>query len=228
MSSLFIVPTPIGNLEDITFRAIRILKEVDLILAEDTRNSGTLLKHFGIETKMTSYHQHNEHEMTPKLVQQIKEGQSMAVISDSGTPGISDAAYLLIRECIRQQISVTCLPGATAFLPALIVSGFPTNDFLFAGFLPQKKGRQSRLRELSEEGQTIILYESPNRLEKLLEELRIIFGEKRSASVSRELTKLFEETKRGTLPELIHYFKGKKVKGEIVVVIEGRNKNDNQ
>jgi 16S rRNA (cytidine1402-2'-O)-methyltransferase len=228
MSSLFIVPTPIGNLEDITFRAIRILKEVDLILAEDTRNSGTLLKHFGIETKMTSYHQHNEHEMTPKLVQQIKEGQSMAVISDSGTPGISDAAYLLIRECIRQQISVTCLPGATAFLPALIVSGFPTNDFLFAGFLPQKKGRQSRLRELSEEGQTIILYESPNRLEKLLEELRIVFGEKRSASVSRELTKLFEETKRGTLPELIHYFKGKKVKGEIVVVIEGRNKNDNQ
>jgi len=228
MSSLFIVPTPIGNLEDITFRAIRILKEVDLILAEDTRNSGTLLKHFGIETKMTSYHQHNEHEMTPKLVQQIKEGQSMAVISDSGTPGISDAAYLLIRECIRQQISVTCLPGATAFLPALIVSGFPTNDFLFAGFLPQKKGRQSRLRELSEEGQTIILYESPSRLEKLLEELRIIFGENRSASVSRELTKLFEETKRGTLPELIHYFKGKKVKGEIVVVIEGRNKNDNQ
>jgi 16S rRNA (cytidine1402-2'-O)-methyltransferase len=228
MSSLFIVPTPIGNLEDITFRAIRILKEVDTILAEDTRNSGTLLKHFGIETKMTAYHQHNEHEMTERLVHQIKQGQSMAIISDSGTPGISDAAYLLVRESIKQQINVICLPGATAFLPALIVSGFPTNNFLFAGFLPQKKGRQTKLRELLNEDCTIILYESPNRLEKLLEELKVIFGETRRVSVSRELTKLFEETKRGTLPELLQFYKLKKVKGEIVVVIEGRKKNDDE
>ncbi len=228
MSSLFIVPTPIGNLEDITFRAIRILKEVDTILAEDTRNSGTLLKHFGIETKMTAYHQHNEHEMTERLVHQIKQGQSMAIISDSGTPGISDAAYLLVRESIKQQINVICLPGATAFLPALIVSGFPTNNFLFAGFLPQKKGRQTKLRELLNEDCTIILYESPNRLEKLLEELMVIFGETRRVSVSRELTKLFEETKRGTLPELLQFYKLKKVKGEIVVVIEGRKKNDDE
>ncbi|MBA2406651.1 MAG: 16S rRNA (cytidine(1402)-2'-O)-methyltransferase [Chitinophagales bacterium] len=228
MSSLFIVPTPIGNLEDITFRAIRILKEVDTILAEDTRNSGTLLKHFGIETKMTAYHQHNEHEMTERLVHQIKQGQSMAIISDSGTPGISDAAYLLVRESIKQQINVICLPGATAFLPALMVSGFPTNNFLFAGFLPQKKGRQTKLRELLNEDCTIILYESPNRLEKLLEELMVIFGETRRVSVSRELTKLFEETKRGTLPELLQFYKLKKVKGEIVVVIEGRKKNDDE
>ncbi len=228
MSSLFIVPTPIGNLEDITFRAIRILKEVDTILAEDTRNSGTLLKHFGIETKMTAYHQHNEHEMTERLVHQIKQGHSMAIISDSGTPGISDAAYLLVRESIKQQINVICLPGATAFLPALMVSGFPTNNFLFAGFLPQKKGRQTKLRELLNEDCTIILYESPNRLEKLLEELMVIFGETRRVSVSRELTKLFEETKRGTLPELLQFYKLKRVKGEIVVVIEGRKKNDDE
>jgi 16S rRNA (cytidine1402-2'-O)-methyltransferase len=228
MSSLFIVPTPIGNLEDITFRAIRILKEVDTILAEDTRNSGTLLKHFGIETKMTAYHQHNEHEMTERLVHQIKQGHSMAIISDSGTPGISDAAYLLVRESIKQQINVICLPGATAFLPALMVSGFPTNNFLFAGFLPQKKGRQTKLRELLNEDCTIILYESPNRLEKLLEELMVVFGETRRVSVSRELTKLFEETKRGTLPELLQFYKLKRVKGEIVVVIEGRKKNDDE
>lgn len=218
---LFIVPTPIGNLEDITLRAIRVLKEVHLILAEDTRKSGILLNHFEIETRMISYHQHNEHELTPSLVQRLKNGEQMALISDSGTPGISDAGYLLVRECVKENLEVTCLPGATAFVPAIIVSGLPTNEFLFTGFLPQKKGRQTRLKTLAAERRTIILYESPSRLEKLLEELKQFFGETRRASVSRELSKLYEETKRGTLKELSEYFKDKNVKGEIVVVVEG-------
>lgn len=218
---LFIVPTPIGNLEDITMRAIRVLKEVNVILAEDTRKSGILLHHFSIETKMFAYHQHNEHELTVQLVQRLKSGEQMALISDAGTPGISDAGYLLVRECIKEGVEVTALPGATAFVPAVILSGFPTNEFLFTGFLPQKKGRQTKLKALSSESRTIILYESPNRLEKLLEELKEHFGAYRLASVSRELTKMFEETKRGTLGELLNYFKDKNVKGEIVVVISG-------
>jgi len=218
---LFIVPTPIGNLEDITLRAIKALKEVDLILVEDTRHSGVLLKHFGIETKMISYHQHNEHQFTKQLVNRMKAGEKMALISDAGTPGISDAAFLLVRECIREDVHVTCLPGATAFVPAIVVSGFPTDEFLFAGFLPQKKGRQSKLKQLATEPRTIVLYESPNRLVKLLEELKEFFGEGRKVSVSREITKVFEETKRGTVGELISFYKQKEVKGEIVVVING-------
>lgn len=218
---LLIVPTPIGNLEDMTLRAIRVLKEVHLILAEDTRKSGILLKHFGIETKMISYHQHNEHEITPQLIQRLKNGEQMAMISDSGTPGISDAGYLLVRECVKEHLEITCLPGATAFVPAVIVSGFPTNEFLFAGFLPQKKGRQTRLKALAAESRTIVLYESPNRVEKLLEELQQFFGEHRKASVSRELSKLFEETQRGSIKELRAFFRDKNVKGEIVVVVEG-------
>lgn len=218
---LFIVPTPIGNLEDMTLRAIRVLKEVHIILAEDTRKSGILLKHFDIATKMISYHQHNEHEITPQLIQRLKNGEQMAMISDSGTPGISDAGYLLVRECVKEHVEITCLPGATAFVPAIIVSGFPTNEFLFAGFLPQKKGRQTRLKALATESRTVVLYESPNRVEKLLEELQQFFGENRKASVSRELSKLYEETKRGSIKELSAFFKDKNVKGEIVVVVEG-------
>jgi 16S rRNA (cytidine1402-2'-O)-methyltransferase len=220
---LFIVPTPIGNLDDITLRAIKVLKEVDLILAEDTRHSGVLLKHFSIETKMVSYHQHNEHQLTKQLVNRMKSGEKMALISDAGTPGISDAAFFLVRECIHEDVQVICLPGATAFVPALVVSGFPTDEFLFAGFLPQKKGRQTKLKQLAEESRTTVLYESPNRLLKLLEELKEFFGEERRVSVSRELTKVFEETKRGTVKELIPLYKQKEVKGEIVVIIEGNS-----
>ena len=224
---LFVVPTPIGNLEDITLRAITVLKDVNLILAEDTRHSGVLLKHFSIETKMISFHQHNEHQLTISLVGRMKAGEKMALISDAGTPGISDAAFLLTRECIRQGVQVICLPGATAFVPALIVSGFPTDEFLFAGFLPQKKGRQTKLKQLAAESRTIVLYESPNRLEKLLEELKEYFGSERRVSVSRELTKVFEETNRGTTEDLLQHFKQKGVKGEIAVVIEGtRNTSD--
>lgn len=218
---LYIVPTPIGNLDDMTIRAIRVLKEVQVILAEDTRKSGILLKHFEIETRMISYHQHNEHEITGQLVQRMKNGEIMAMISDAGTPGISDAGYLLVRECIKEQLPVTCLPGATALIPALITSGFPTNEFLFAGFLPQKKGRQTRLKALAGEPRTIILYESPARLVKLLEELKQFFGAGRRVSVSRELSKLFEENLRGSAGELQASFKDKQVKGEVVVVIEG-------
>ncbi len=218
---LYIVPTPIGNLDDMTIRAIRVLKEVHVILAEDTRKSGILLKHFEIETRMISYHQHNEHEITGQLVQRMKNGELMAMISDAGTPGISDAGYLLVRECIKEQLPVTCLPGATALIPALIVSGFPTNEFLFAGFLPQKKGRQTRLKALAGEPRTIILYESPARLVKLLEEVKQFFGAGRRVSVSRELSKLFEENLRGSVGELQASIKDKPVKGEVVVVIEG-------
>ncbi len=218
---LYIVPTPIGNLEDMTLRAIRVLKEASVILAEDTRKSGILLKQFEIATPMIPYHQHNEHELTPPLVNRLKQGEQMAMISDSGTPGISDAGYLLIRECLKEQVEVTCLPGPTAFVPALLVSGFPVNEFVFAGFLPQKKGRQTRLKVLSSESRTIVLYESPNRLQKLLEELLQAFGANRKASVSREISKLFEETQRGTLLELCAHYKDKQVKGEIVVVVQG-------
>lgn len=216
---LYIVPTPIGNLEDITLRAIKVLKEVQIILAEDTRHSGILLKHFNIETKMIAYHQHNERQLTRSMVQRLKGGEKMAMISDAGTPGISDAAFFLVRECVREGVAVTCLPGATAFIPALVVSGLPVDEFIFAGFLPPKKGRQTKLKQLSSERRTIVLYESPNRLLKLLEEIKEFFGTHRRISISRELTKVFEETQRGTVTEMVSFFTNKEVKGEIVVVI---------
>jgi 16S rRNA (cytidine1402-2'-O)-methyltransferase len=223
MAKLYIVPTPIGNLEDITLRAIRILKECDLVLAEDTRNTIYLLKHLQINKPLKSYHQHNEHKILQEIVSLIEEGKNIALVSDAGTPAISDPGFLLVRECIAANIVVETLPGPTAFVPALINSGFPCDNFVFIGFLPVKKGRSTKLKSLAEETKTIILYESPYRLVKALEELKVIFGESRRASVSRELSKLFEENKRGTLPELITYFSQKTVKGEIVIVIEGLN-----
>ena len=221
---LFIIPTPIGNLEDITLRAIRILKEVDVILAEDTRTTGKLLHHLGIQKKMISHHLHNEHEAVGKVVEHIKAGEKVALVSDAGTPSISDPGFLLVRECVRNDIEVECLPGATAFVPALVNSGLPSDRFCFEGFLPQKKGRQSKLEKLKDEERTMIFYESPFRLVKALEQFITVFGGERRASVSRELSKLFEENKRGTLKELLEYFSAKAVKGEIVIVVEGKNK----
>lgn len=221
MSKLYIIPTPIGNLEDITLRSIRILKEVDFILAEDTRTSLFLLKHHGIATKVFSYHQHNEHEKLDLFIEKINAANSVALISDAGTPGISDAGFLLIRACIQNNITIECLPGATAFVPALIQSGIPCDRFHFEGFLPHKKGRQTKLTELSQLASTIILYESPHRLLKTLEQLISYFGTDRQVSVSRELTKIHEETIRGTLAELIAHFKNSTIKGEIVIIIEG-------
>jgi 16S rRNA (cytidine1402-2'-O)-methyltransferase len=218
---LFIIPTPIGNLEDITLRALRILKEVDLVLAEDTRTTGNLLRHFDIKKTLQSHHLHNEHKTVEQVIERIQGGQNVALVSDAGTPSISDPGFLLVRECIKAGIDVECLPGATAFVPALVNSGLPSDRFCFEGFLPQKKGRQTKLNNLKEEERTMIFYESPFRLVKALEEFAVIFGNERKASVSRELTKMFEETKRGTLPELIEYFKSKTVKGEIVIVVEG-------
>ncbi len=222
MSKLYLVPTPIGNLEDITLRALRILKEVDVILAEDTRNTSFLLKHFQIEKKMFSHHQHNEHQSVIEVVRRISIGEKIALVTDAGTPGISDPGFLLVRECIKAGIEVECLPGATAFVPALVNSGLPSERFCFEGFLPQKKGRQTRLKALVEESRTMIFYESPFRLVKALEQFAEYLGPDRRASVSRELTKMYEETKRGTLLELIQYFKEKTVKGEIVIVLEGK------
>jgi 16S rRNA (cytidine1402-2'-O)-methyltransferase len=222
MSKLYIVPTPIGNLEDMTFRAVRILKEVDTILAEDTRTSSFLLKHFGIETKMQSHHKFNEHKTVETLVHRIRGGESVALISDAGTPSISDPGFLLVRECVNNGLDVECLPGATAFVPALVNSGFPSDTFCFEGFLPQKKGRQKRMKELCEEERTIIFYESPFRLLKALNEIKTYFGEERMVSVSRELTKIYEETKRGTVVEVIAYFESKPIKGEIVIVVQGK------
>ena len=222
MSKLYIIPTPIGNLEDITLRALRILKEVNVILAEDTRTTGHLLKHFSIENKLQSHHLHNEHKTVEQVAEQIKSGISMALVSDAGTPAISDPGFLLVRECIKQGIEVDCLPGATAFVPALVNSGLPCESFVFNGFLPQKKGRQTKLKELVGETRTMIFYESPFRLIKALEEFAQYLGAERRASVSREISKMFEETKRGTLQELIAYFSQKTVKGEIVIVVEGK------
>ncbi len=222
MSKLYLVPTPIGNLEDMTFRAIRILKEVDLILAEDTRTSGKLLKHFEINTQMYSHHMHNEHQMVDRLVAQIQAGETIALISDAGTPAISDPGFLLTRACVLANIPVECLPGATAFVPALVNSGLPNDKFVFEGFLPPKKGRQTRLKILAEETRTIILYESPHKLVKTLGSFVEYFGEERQVSVSRELSKLFEETIRGTTIEVLAHFEGKAPKGEIVVVVEGK------
>lgn len=218
---LYLVPTPIGNLEDITLRAIRILKEVDVILAEDTRTSGNLLRHLGIDKKMYAHHQHNEHKTVQMIAERISNGEKIALITDAGTPGISDPGFLLVRECIANGIEVECLPGATAFVPALVNSGLPSDTFCFEGFLPQKKGRQTKIKALVNESRTMIFYESPHRLVKALEQFAEFFGENRRASVSRELSKLFEENKRGSLRELADYFKSKTVKGEIVIVVEG-------
>ncbi len=222
MSKLYIVPTPIGNLEDITLRALNILKEVDFILAEDTRKTGFLLKHFNIDAKMHSHHKFNEHKTSEHIVQRILAGESCALVSDAGTPAISDPGYLLVKHAAEQDVDIECLPGATAFVPALVNSGLPNDRFCFEGFLPQKKGRQKRMLALAEESRTMIFYESPFRLVKLLEQLAEVFGKERKASVSRELSKLHEENKRGTLSELAQYFGSKTVKGEIVVVVEGK------
>ncbi len=222
MSKLYLVPTPIGNLEDITFRAIKVLKEVDLILAEDTRTSGKLLKHFEISTHMQSHHMHNEHRMVERIIQRIQGGETIALISDAGTPAISDPGFLLTRACIENGIEVDCLPGATAFVPALVNSGLPNNKFVFEGFLPVKKGRQTRLTLLAEETRTIIFYESPHKLLKTLAHFAEYFGSDRQVSVSRELTKMFEETIRGTATEVLAYYTKKPPKGEIVIVVGGK------
>jgi 16S rRNA (cytidine1402-2'-O)-methyltransferase len=222
MSKLYLVPTPIGNLEDITLRAIRILKEADIIYAEDTRTSGHLLKHLGIDKKSSSFHAHNEHKILSRVLDEIARAASAALITDAGTPAISDPGFLLVRECLRNNIEVECLPGPTAFVPALVNSGLPADRFIFEGFLPQKKGRVTRMTELKEEERTMIFYESPFRLVKTLEQLGETFGKDRQASVSRELTKMFEETKGGTLEELRLYFSSKPVKGEIVIVVKGK------
>jgi len=220
---LYIVPTPIGNLKDITLRALDVLKEVDLILAEDTRTTSHLLNHYEITKPISPYHQHNEHKVLQHLVDQLIAGKKMALVTDAGTPGISDPAFLLIRECIKNNIKTECLPGATAFVPALVNSGIPSNSFIFEGFLPVKKGRQTLLKSLAEEERTMIFYESPMRLVKTLEEFIQVFGEDRQCCVSRELTKMFEENKRGSLKEVCEYFKQKSVKGEIVIVVGGKS-----
>jgi len=216
---LYLVPTPIGNLEDITLRAIRVLKEADLILAEDTRTSGPLLKHFDIHQKVFAHHQHNEHQSSNEIIRFLKEGKNIALISDAGTPAISDPGFYLVREALKNDIPVECLPGATAFVPALINSGFPTDRFCFEGFLPLKKGRQTRYKVLAAEARTIILYESPHRLLKTLDEMAGFFGEERQVSVSRELTKMFEETVRGTVAEVKTHFETHPVKGEFVICV---------
>ena len=222
MSKLFLVPTPIGNLEDITFRSVRILNEVDLILAEDTRTSGKLLKYFDIKTPMKSFHMHNEHKVLDKMIDKLKLGIKIALISDAGTPGISDPGFLLVRACVEHGIVTECLPGATALIPALVQSGFPTDRFIFEGFLPPKKGRQTRLKLWSEETRTIVFYESPHKIVKTLSQLQEFVGGDRRLSVSRELSKKFEETVRGTVNELILHFTNKAPKGEFVIVLEGK------
>lgn len=221
-SSLYLVPTPIGNLEDITIRALEVLKSVDIVLAEDTRTTGVLLKHYEINNTLKSYHIHNEHHQTNKIIGELQSGKKMALVSDAGTPAISDPGFLLVRDCLKNGVAVECLPGATAFVPALVSSGLPNDKFVFEGFLPVKKGRQTRLEILAEETRTMIFYESPHRLLKTLEQFRSFFGEDRQASVSRELTKLFEETARGSLTEIIEHFSQKKIKGEIVIVVAGK------
>ncbi len=220
-TNLYLVPTPIGNLEDITLRAIRILKEVDVVLAEDTRTSGKLLHHLGIEKRMHSHHLHNEHKATAHLVDRLKAGEVMALVSDAGTPGISDPGFFLVRECLKQGLKIECLPGPTAFVPALVKSGFSTDRFTFEGFLPIKKGRQTRLQSLAQEERTMIFYESPHRLLKTLSQFKEYFGEDRLVSVSREISKMFEETINGTFDELIEVFTAKAIKGEFVIVVAG-------
>jgi len=218
---LYLVPSPIGNLKDITLRALEILKSVDLILAEDTRTTSHLLNHYQVTKPITPYHQHNEHKVLQHLVEQLQAGKSMALVTDAGTPGISDPAFLLVRESIKADVKVECLPGATAFVPALVNSGIPTNRFVFEGFIPQKKGRQTLLKKLAEEERTMVFYESPMRLVKTLGDFCQFFGEARQCCVSRELTKVFEENKRGSLKDVHDYFKERGVKGEIVIVVQG-------
>ena len=226
MAKLTVVPTPVGNLEDMTFRAIRTLKEADLILAEDTRTTGILLKHFEIQNKMQSHHKFNEHKTVEQLAQRIKAGEHIALVSDAGTPAISDPGFMLVRECVRQGVEVECLPGATAFVPALVASGLPNEKFCFEGFLPQKKGRKTRLESLAEETRTMVFYESPYRLVKTLVQLAEAFGGDRQACVCREISKMFEESVRGTLSEVAEHFAQTAPKGEIVVVVAGRSGKD--
>ena len=220
--SLFVVPTPIGNRADITLRALEILKTVDVILAEDTRTSGLLLTHYGINKSLQSFHIHNEHQTTEHLVERMAQGETFALVSDAGTPGISDPGFLLVRECLKHGARVECLPGPTALIPALVHSGFPTDRFVFEGFLPHKKGKQTVLKRLALEDRTIVAYESPHRLVKTLEEIKKFFGEERMVSVSREMTKIHEETVTGSVNEVLEHFQKKEVKGEIVIVIDGK------
>ncbi len=222
MSKLYLVPTPIGNLDDMTFRAVKVLQEVDVILAEDTRTSGKLLKHFEIATPMQSFHMHNEHKMLDRIINRLKGGEVMALISDAGTPAISDPGFLITRACIENDIEVDCLPGATAFVPALVNSGLPNDKFVFEGFLPVKKGRQTRLKFLTEETRTMIFYESPHKILKTLSHFAAYFGEDRRVSVSREITKLYEETIRGSVKEIIIHFEKKAPKGEFVIIVSGK------
>ena len=228
MGKLYVVPTPVGNLEDMTFRAIRILKEVDLILAEDTRTSGVLLKHFDIKNAMLSHHKFNEHQTVERIVERIKGGEQVALISDAGTPGISDPGFLIVRECVRNGIEVQCLPGATAFVPALVASGLPDERFCFEGFLPQKKGRATRLAQLQDEVRTMVFYESPYRLVKTLTQFAEVFGAERKVAVCREISKVHEESVRGTLAEVIAHFQQSEPKGEIVIVLAGKEKDDKE
>lgn len=222
MGKLYLVPTPVGNLEDMTFRAVRILKEVDLVLAEDTRVSCNLLKHFEIENKLQSYHKFNEHKSIGYIIEKLNSGQNIALISDAGTPGISDPGFLIARECAKNDIEVECLPGATAFVPALVASGIPCDRFSFEGFLPQKKGRMTKLKYLAEEDKTIVLYESPYRVVKTLTQLAEYLGEDRFAATCREISKLHEEIKRGTLADLITYFTSNQPRGEFVIIVSGK------
>ena len=228
MGKLYVVPTPVGNLEDMTIRAIRVLKEVDLILAEDTRTSGVLLKHFEIKNAMLSHHKFNEHQTVEGIVNRIKAGENVALISDAGTPGISDPGFLLVRECLRHDVEVTCLPGPTAFVPALVASGLPDERFAFEGFLPQKKGRVTRLTALQAETRTMVFYESPYRLVKTLTQFMELFGAERLVAVSREISKVHEETVRGTLAEVTEHFRQVEPKGEIVIVLAGNDEKDNK
>jgi 16S rRNA (cytidine1402-2'-O)-methyltransferase len=222
-TALYLIPTPIGNLADITLRAIEILKSVSLVLAEDTRTSGFLLKHYNINKPIQSFHNHNEHRVLSTLIDRLKAGETMALVSDAGTPGISDPGFLIARECLKEGLAIECLPGATAFVPALIKSGLPADRFSFEGFLPQKKGRMTMMKELAEEKRTMIFYESPYRLVKTLTQFSEYFGANRKASVSRELTKKFEETVNGTIQEVLTHFSSKEVKGEIVIVVAGKD-----
>ncbi|HMJ69930.1 MAG TPA: 16S rRNA (cytidine(1402)-2'-O)-methyltransferase [Cyclobacteriaceae bacterium] len=222
--SLFLVPTPIGNLADITLRSLDVLRTVNTILAEDTRTSGTLLRHYQIDKPLRSFHIFNEHKVLRSLVDRMKKGEVMALVTDAGTPGISDPGFLIIRETLAEGLLVECLPGPTAFVPALVKSGFPTDRFVFEGFLPHKKGRQTAIRQIADEERTVVLYESPHRLVKTLEQMMEVMGGERKVSVSRELTKIFEETITGSVTEVLAHFKSKEVKGEIVVVIDGKGK----
>ncbi|MCK9303000.1 MAG: 16S rRNA (cytidine(1402)-2'-O)-methyltransferase [Bacteroidales bacterium] len=225
MAKLYLVPTPIGNLEDITFRAVNILKTSDFILAEDTRTSGNLLKHYEISTRVQSYHQYNEHAVLQSVVNKIRASETVSLITDAGTPGISDPGFLLVRECIKNDIKVECLPGATAFVPALVCSGFSCEKFIFEGFLPHKKGRNSRLEQIKGHSYTFILYESPFRLYKTLEQLKEYLGGERQAAVAREISKIHEEYQRGSLSDLCEIYKDKAIKGEIVIIVEGKKDN---